>query len=102
MSDSTIRSWMLCGPDGPTGRFSLVTAHVKGNTVCVFGVVKNRYQTCLFYRLELCVLSPIRMRQKYTRVNILRCVFILRCANQPESKFKLRSHGFYRQEYFCR
>ena len=40
--------------------------------------------------------------QKYTRVNILRCVFILRCANQPESKFKLRSHGFYRQEYFCR
>ena len=47
-------------------------------------------------------LSPIRMRQKYTRVNILRCVFILRCANQPESKFKLRSHGFYRQEYFCR
>ena len=46
--------------------------------------------------------SPIRMRQKYTRVNILRCVFILRCANQPESKFKLRSHGFYRQEYFCR
>ena len=48
------------------------------------------------------VLSPIRMRKKYTRVNILRCVFILRCANQPESKFKLRSHGFYRQEYFCR
>ena len=47
-------------------------------------------------------LSPIRMRKKYTRVNILRCVFILRCANQPESKFKLRSHGFYRQEYFCR
>ena len=46
--------------------------------------------------------SPIRMRQKYTRVNILRCVFILRCANQPESKFKLRSHAFYRQEYFCR
>ena len=40
--------------------------------------------------------------KKYTRVNILRCVFILRCANQPESKFKLRSHGFYRQEYFCR
>ena len=35
--------------------------------------------------------SPIRMRKKYTRVNILRCVFILRCANQPESKFKLRS-----------
>ena len=30
------------------------------------------------------------MRKKYTRVNILRCVFILRCANQPESKFKLR------------
>ena len=47
-------------------------------------------------------ISPIRMRKKYTRVNILRCVFILRCANQPESKFKLRSHGFYRQEYFCR
>ena len=47
-------------------------------------------------------LSPIRMRKKYTRVNILRCVFILRCANQPESKFKLSSHGFYRQEYFCR
>ena len=47
-------------------------------------------------------LSPIRMRKKYTRVNILWCVFILRCANQPESKFKLRSHGFYRQEYFCR
>ena len=40
------------------------------------------------------------MRQKYARVNILRCVFILRCANQPESKSKLRSHGFYRQEYF--
>ena len=40
--------------------------------------------------------------KKYTRVNILRCVFILRCANQPESKFKLRSHGFYLQEYFCR
>ena len=40
------------------------------------------------------------MCKKYTRVNILRCVFILRCANQPESKFKLRSHGFYRQEYF--
>ena len=38
------------------------------------------------------------MHKKYTRVNILRCVFILRCANQPESKFKLRSHGFYRQE----
>ena len=34
--------------------------------------------------------------KKYTRVNILRCVFI------PESKFKLCSHGFYRQEYFCR
>ena len=47
-------------------------------------------------------LSPIRMRKKYTRVNILRCVFIRRCANQPESKSKLRSHGFYRQEYFCR
>ena len=47
-------------------------------------------------------LSAIRMRKKYTHVNILRCVFILRCANQPESKFKLRSHGFYRQEYFCR
>ena len=40
------------------------------------------------------------MRKKYTRVNILRCAFILWCANQPESKFKLRSHGFYRQEYF--
>ena len=53
------------------------------------------------YKL-LIKLSPIRMRKKYTRVNILRCVFILRCANQPESKFKLRSHGFYRQEYFCR
>ena len=48
------------------------------------------------------LLSPIRMRKKYSRVNILRCVFILGCANQPESKFKLRSHGFYRQEYFCR
>ena len=34
------------------------------------------------------------MRKKYTRVNILRC------ANQPVSKFKLRSHGFYHQEYF--
>ena len=53
-------------------------------------------------RAGLCCLSPIRMRKKYTRVNILRCVFILRCANQPESKFELRSHGFYRQEYFCR
>ena len=28
------------------------------------------------------------------------CVNILRCANQPVSKFKLRSHGFYHQEYF--
>ena len=46
------------------------------------------------------VLSPIHMRKKYTRVNILRCVFILRCANQSESKFKLRSHGFYRQSIF--
>ena len=46
-------------------------------------------------------LSPIRMRKKYTRENILRCVNILRCANQPVSKFKLRSHGFYHQEYFC-
>ena len=53
-------------------------------------------------KLGLIDYSPIRMRKKYTRVNILRCVFILRCANQPESKFKLRSHGFYRQEYFCR
>ena len=32
-------------------------------------------------------LSPIRMRKKYTRVNILRCVNIFRCANQPVSKF---------------
>ena len=40
------------------------------------------------------------MRKKYTRVNILWCVNILRCANQPVSKFKLRSHGFYHQEYF--
>ena len=41
------------------------------------------------------------MRKKYTRVNILWCVYILRCANQPEpSKSKLRSHGFYHQEYF--
>ena len=40
------------------------------------------------------------MRKKYTRVNILRCVNILQCANQPVSKFKLRSHGFYHQEYF--
>ena len=65
-----IPSWMLCGPDGPTGRFSLVTAHVKGNTVCVFGVVKNRYQTCLFYRLELCVLVivlPHFLTIPYTR-----------------------------------
>ena len=46
-------------------------------------------------------LSPIRMRRKYTRVNILRCVNILRIANQPVSTFKLRSHGFYHQEYFC-
>ena len=40
------------------------------------------------------------MRKKYMRVNILWCVNILRCANQPVSKFKLRSHGFYHQEYF--
>ena len=58
-------------------------------------------QDSTFYSASF-ILSPIRMRKKYTRVNILRCVFILRCANQPESKFKLRSHGFYRQEYFCR
>ena len=45
-------------------------------------------------------LSPIRMRKKYTRVNILRCVFILRCANQPDSKFKLRSHGFIARSIF--
>ena len=57
---------------------------------------------CEFEVLAYEDLSSIRMRKKYTRVNILRCVFILRCANQPESKFKLRSHGFYRQEYFCR
>ena len=40
------------------------------------------------------------MHKKYTRVNIPRCVNILRCANQPVSKFKLCSHGFYHQEYF--
>ena len=45
--------------------------------------------------------SLIRMRKKCTRVNIPRCVFILRCANQPVSKFKLCSHGFYHLEYFC-
>ena len=39
------------------------------------------------------------MRKKYTSVNILWCVNILRWANQPVSKFKLRSHGFYHQEY---
>ena len=39
--------------------------------------------------------------KKYTRVSILRCVKILWCANQPVSKFKLRSHGFYHQEHFC-
>ena len=40
------------------------------------------------------------MRKKYTRVNILWRVNILLCANQPVSKFKLRSHGFYHQKYF--
>ena len=49
---------------------------------------------------SILILSPIRMRKKYTRVNILRCVNRLRCANQPVSKLKLRSHGFYHQEYF--
>ena len=46
-------------------------------------------------------LSPVRMRKKYTRVNILRCVDILQCANQPVSKFKLRLHGAYHQACFC-
>ena len=59
------------------------------------------FHICLFQNGNILTLSPIRMRKKYTRVNILRCVFILRCANQPESKFKLRSHGFYHLEYFC-
>ena len=40
------------------------------------------------------------MRKKYTCVNILWCVNKLRCANQPVSKFKLRSHWLYHQEYF--
>ena len=39
------------------------------------------------------------MRKTHTRVNILRCVYILRCANQPVS-FKLRSHGFYHLSIF--
>ena len=39
--------------------------------------------------------------KKNTHVNILQCVNILRSANQPVSKFKLCSHGFYHQEYFC-
>ena len=26
----SIPSWMLCGEDGPSGGFALVTAHVKG------------------------------------------------------------------------
>ena len=78
-------------------RPSRATANLVGGKACSptkGGVLRYKY-----YTLHL---SPIRMRKKYTRVNILRCVFILRCANQPESKFKLRSHGFYRQEYFCR
>ena len=79
-----------------------ITLSIKLKQIC----------SVLFYTVRLSLksfrklvnLSPIRMRKKYTRVNILRCVFILRCANpganQPESKFKLRSHGFYRQEYY--
>ena len=50
---------------------------------------------------QILISSLIRMRKKYTRVNILWCVNILRCVNQPVSKFKLRSHRFYHQEYFC-
>ena len=76
--------------------------------LCIHVPDSSLYIICVFYSsrirtlVAMVTLSPIRMRKKYTRVNILRCVFILRCANQPESKFKLRSHGFYRQEYFCR
>ena len=28
-----ISSWVLCGPDGPSGGFALATAHVKGKTL---------------------------------------------------------------------
>ena len=52
----------------------------------------RKFGRSLYLNFKL-VYSPIRMCKKYTRVNILLCVFILRCANQPESKFKLRSHG---------
>ena len=72
--------------------------------LCLLFSEQSNYNTDQYFIVDrqMVILSPIRMRKKYTRVNILRCVFILRCANQPESKFKLCSHGFYRQEYFCR
>ena len=68
--------------------------NIKDNDIMTVG----RYCTCITQTLRECR----KLKSNSHAQKILRCVFILRCANQPVSKFKLRSHGFYRQEYFCR
>ena len=65
--------------------------HQPGMNISIVALIIKRP---FIYFMKI-ILSPIHMHKKYMRVNILQCVNILRCANQPMSKFKLCSHGFY-------
>ena len=86
--------------------FTIIKSGFEGFTLHkhVFLVVNTYILTILGSVWISYILQPLKSNshaQKYICVNILRRVNILRCANQAASKCKLRSHGFYHQEYFC-